>query len=238
MDRECSCRGTNYWCIHCDGRGYLRPNNPVEITPASRKQHSLHHVSSRRAGKSASATKLECGPIPLARKGSPDQSQAGAVSKVAPDKPIFCPLCRRTLPESQFVEHYRHTHHRNISNALARRSKSVGQHTRTPKNLVPCSCCLMQVREDRLAKHVKKIHRLSFVAQSMPKKARTFDRPKSAHHAPRIHENATPQIFFDTGHHERHLDGSRQIYFAGIRDSSGRFDSTPSFDSYDAESRP
>jgi len=169
---------------------------------------------------------------------------------------IRCMLCEQLLSTRKRVvrNHFQQAHCQSTRPNNSEIMSSVKMSASHGEQVVQCVCCPAHVLASRLAKHLLKVHCRKQIHlpkhQEKPQAAamQVFKPFRKQIH-PTKHQEKPPRLSHHAGSHshsiqhdnyyyERQLDGSRGMYFAGIRGPDGRYDSTPSFDSFDAESRP
>lgn len=178
-------------------------------------------------------------------------SRVSGRKRSAPDDSVTCAKCGAKLSAKNYPKHLREVH-----GLVARENALTSTGTRRPRTrrpvpsrrrLVKCPYCSANVREDRLEKHKRKVHRAR-LAGSQPTSSRTrrtrgriasrTARPKRrpGSGSSRLSQSDRNKLESLWQSHDEPRDGSKG--WGHMRREHGRFGSHPLFDDYGEESEP
>lgn len=149
-----------------------------------------------------------------------------------------CPVCQIMVRANRLDRHLRKVHGQEINNSATTLTASTKQpDTSSPKEaqpspasreLVPCPHCQVQVRTDRLQRHLRKVHRSKVKKKLAPQRI-----PKMGQIALSDRQGLASETLYQSFYETR--DGSKGLGHMR-RDFDGAFGSYPLHDDFDDES--
>jgi hypothetical protein len=221
MSRACVCGGSNENCRYCNGRGEIQDRLATALVSHT---YSPTKVSGGRKSKRERQMEVDIEVRKVERRlerlRGPIATSVAAF-KTSPKKSVPCPKgCGAKMRPNKVERHLRVAHASHPAVTTISRTAPAA----TNKTYVVCSVCKANVRNDRLARHINKVHgtrsRRAVAENAIPLPANEVVKKTTTFVAPR----------------EKNLDATR-LYAHAYREQ-GRFGSHPSHDGFDDESSP